>query len=67
MKKRAQTKKRIAGTIVKNDIRTRLGVNLLKRGQWKLVSPNYLEFSATLIQTINIGGTRVAIFSVPKR
>jgi hypothetical protein len=37
------------------------------KGPWRLVSPHMLEFPATLIDTINIGRTRLAIFSVPKR
>ena len=37
------------------------------KGPWKLVSPHLLEFPATLIDTINIGKIRLAIFSVPKR
>jgi hypothetical protein len=37
------------------------------KGPWKLVSPHLLEFPATLVETINIGKTRLAIFSVPKR
>jgi hypothetical protein len=42
------------------------GEKMLK-GQWRLVSPHSLEFPATLIDTINIGKIRLAIFSVPKR
>jgi hypothetical protein len=66
MKKSARAMKRIPGTTVKRGIPTRLGANMLK-GQWTLISPNFLEFSATLVETVNIGQTRVAIFSVPKR
>ena len=37
------------------------------KGPWRLISPHLLEFPATLVDTINIGKTRLAIFSVPKR
>ena len=37
------------------------------KGPWRLISPHSLEFPATLVDTINIGKLRLAIFSVPKR
>lgn len=45
------------------------GKNLNKTGRWKLTSKKgkLREFSCTLIKTINVGGTRLAIFSVPKK
>lgn len=51
--------------LVKKEITTRKGVNMLK-GQWTLISPNLLEFSATLVDTVNEGPVRLAIFRVPK-
>jgi hypothetical protein len=67
MAKKAQPKTRRAkGATVLHGIRTGRGEKMLK-GSWKLVSPHWLEFPATLIDTINIGKTRLAIFSVPKR
>src|SRR5688572_7942461 len=67
MAKKSQSKKlRAKGAAVVDGIRTARGAKMLK-GPWKLVSPHLLEFPATLIDTINIGKTRLAIFSVPKR
>jgi hypothetical protein len=67
MAKKAKPKKpRAKGTAVVHGIPTGSGEKMLK-GPWKLVSPHWLEFPATLIETINIGRTRLAIFSVPKR
>ena len=45
------------------------GKRLTKTGHWKLTSKRgkEREFTCTLIKTINIGGTRLAIFSVPKK
>ena len=34
---------------------------------WKLVCPHLLELPTPLIDTVNVGKTRLAIFSVPKR
>jgi hypothetical protein len=65
-KKSQQKKPRAKGISVVYGIRTARGEKMLK-GPWKLVSPHLLEFPATLIETINIGKTRLAIFSVPKR
>jgi hypothetical protein len=65
-KKSSPKKLRAKGTAVLHGIRTGRGEKMLK-GPWKLVSPHWLEFPATLIDTINIGKTRLAIFSVPKR
>ncbi len=44
------------------------GKRLTKTGRWKLTSKKgkEREFTCTLIKTINIGGKRLAIFSVPK-
>ena len=65
--KKAQSKKpRAKGAAVVYGIPTARGEKMLK-GPWKLVSPHLLEFPATLIDTINIGKIRLAIFSVPKR
>jgi hypothetical protein len=58
--KKARAKKH-----VKRVIRTRKGNNMLK-GPWTLISPNSLEFAATLVETINEGRVRLAIFRVPK-
>jgi hypothetical protein len=66
MKKTVRTRKRIPGTTEKDGLRARMGVNMLK-GKWTLISPNYLEFEATLLETVNAGNTRIAVFSVPKR
>lgn len=67
MRKKSQAKKpRAKGDAVLYGIRTARGEKMLK-GPWRLVSPHMLEFPATLIDTINIGKTRLAIFSVPKR
>jgi hypothetical protein len=67
MVKKVQPRKpRAKGMSVVHGIRTGRGEKMLK-GPWKLVSPHLLEFPATLIETINIGKTRLAIFSVPKR
>ena len=67
MAKKSNTKRpRAKGiTLIRGD-RTARGEKMLK-GPWRLVSPHMLEFPATLVDTINIGKTRLAIFSVPKR
>lgn len=46
--------------------RTRRGKNMLAGQGWRLISPQKLEFVGTLLQTINMGDVRLAIFSVPK-
>jgi hypothetical protein len=67
MAKKSQVKKpRAKGTAILHGKRTLRGEKMLK-GPWRLVSPHMLEFPATLKGTINIGRTRLAIFSVPKR
>jgi hypothetical protein len=67
MAKKARPKKpRVKGAAKIYGLHTGRGEKMLK-GSWKLVSPHLLEFPATLIDTINIGKTRLAIFSVPKR
>jgi hypothetical protein len=67
MAKKVKAKKqRARGAAVVHGLHTLRGEKML-RGPWKLVSPHLLEFPATLIDTINIGKTRLAIFSVPKR
>jgi hypothetical protein len=67
MVKKSRTKKpRAKGAATIYGFRTARGEKMLK-GPWRLVSPHMLEFPATLIDTINIGKTRLAIFSVPKR
>jgi hypothetical protein len=67
MAKKAKAKKpRTKGIAVIGGYYTGRGEKMLK-GPWRLVSPHMLEFPATLIETINIGKTRLAIFSVPKR
>lgn len=45
------------------------GKRLTKTGRWKLTSKRgkVREFTCTLIKTINFGGKRLAIFSVPKK
>ena len=65
--KQSKAKKpRARGEATVDGLRTARGEKMLK-GSWRLVSPHLLEFPATLIDTINIGKTRLAIFSVPKR
>jgi hypothetical protein len=64
--KRLVKRPRAKGAAVVYGKRTGRGEKMLK-GPWKLVSPHLLEFPATLIDTINIGKIRLAIFSVPKR
>jgi hypothetical protein len=67
MAKKPKAKKpRAKGTAIIRGLRTGRGEKMLK-DPWKLVSPHLLEFPATLVETINIGKTRLAIFSVPKR
>jgi hypothetical protein len=67
MAKKSKVKKpRAKGDAVLYGLRTARGEKMLK-GPWRLVSPHLLEFPATLIDTINIGKIRLAIFSVPKR
>jgi len=67
MAKKSRTKKpRAKGVSTIYGFRTARGEKMLK-GPWRLISPHLLEFPATLIDTINIGKTRLAIFSVPKR
>jgi hypothetical protein len=67
MSKKSPAKKpRAKGAAIVHGIPTGRGEKMLK-GPWKLVSPHWLEFPATLVETINIGKTRLAIFSVPKR
>ena len=67
MTKKVKAKKpRAKGVAVAYGIRYGRGEKMLK-GPWRLLSPHGLEFPATLIDTINIGKTRLAIFSVPKR
>ena len=67
MAKKLKAKKpRAKGLAVIHGYRTGRGEKMLK-GPWRLVSPHMLEFPATLIDPINIGRTRLAIFSVPKR
>ncbi|WP_194469040.1 hypothetical protein [Bradyrhizobium sp. CCBAU 51753] len=61
MAKKSRPKKRIS-----REISTRKGVNMLKGQQWTLISPHSLEFTATLVETVNEGRVRLAIFRVPK-
>lgn len=65
-KKPRQTKSRKKGDAVLRGSSTERGERMLQ-GPWRLISPHLLEFPATLIDTINIGKVRLAIFSVPKR
>jgi hypothetical protein len=65
-KRSKQAKTRAKGDAVVRGHRTGRGEKMLK-GPWRLVSPHLLEFPATLVDTINIGKVRLAIFSVPKR
>jgi hypothetical protein len=59
MAKKAKVKKpRTKGIAVIGGYYTGRGEKMLK-GPWRLVSPHMLEFPATLIDTINIGKTRV--------
>jgi hypothetical protein len=65
--KKAKAWKPLAkGTAVVRGRPTWRGEKML-RGPWRLISPHRLEFPATLVDTINIGRLRLAIFSVPKR
>jgi hypothetical protein len=67
MAKKAKAKKpRAKGVAVAYGVQYVRGEKMLK-GPWRLLSPHGLEFPATLVDTINIGKTRLAIFSVPKR
>ena len=66
MAKGLRRKPRAKGLATIHGIRTARGEKMLK-GPWRLISPHLLEFPATLVDTINIGKTRLAIFSVPKR
>ena len=66
MKKKVNKRKRIPGTAEKDGRPTRMGANMLKGGGWTLISPYKLEFKATLLETVNEGDVRVAIFRVPK-
>ena len=67
MARKSKVKKpRAKGKSIIYGVRTARGEKMLK-GPWRLISPHLLEFPATLIDTINIGKTRLAIFSVPKR
>jgi hypothetical protein len=59
-------KPRAKGLATIYGLRTARGEKMLK-GPWRLISPHLLEFPATLVDTINIGKLRLAIFSVPKR
>lgn len=61
MAKKARSRK-----VVKRELVTRKGVNMLKGEHWKLISPHSLEFAATLVETVNEGRVRLAIFRVPK-
>ena len=65
-KTKRKKKSRAKGDAVLYGLRTGRGEKMLK-GSWRLVSPHLLEFPATLLETINIGKIRLAIFSVPKR
>ena len=66
MARKTKRRSRAKGDSITYGIRTVRGEKMLK-GSWRLVSPHLLEFPATLVETINIGPTRLAIFSVPKR
>jgi hypothetical protein len=67
MAKESRKKKpRAKGLATIYGLRTARGEKMLK-GPWRFISPHMLEFPATLVDTINIGKTRLAIFSVPKR
>lgn len=66
-KKAAPNKKRAVGRSVVDERPTRRGVQMRKGSGWLLISPNKLEFLATLLETIDVDGNRVAIFSVPQR
>lgn len=66
MAKKTKPKARAKGETTLRGYRTARGEKMLK-GPWRLVSPHLLEFPATLVDTINIGKIRLAIFSVPKR
>ncbi len=65
-KKTKKRKPRPKGIAVVKGYPTLRGEKMLK-GPWRLISPHWLEFPATLVDTINIGKLRLAIFSVPKR
>lgn len=66
MAKKSKRKARAKGDTEIYGFRTARGEKMLK-GSYRLVSPYRLEFRGTLLETINIGKIRLAIFSVPKR
>jgi hypothetical protein len=49
--------------------KAKAGKRLTKTGGWRLTPKKgrQREFSGTLLRCINIGKSRIAIFSVPKR
>jgi hypothetical protein len=65
MATKKKRKQRAKGWATIGGFPTLRGEKMLK-GSWRLISPHMLEFPATLVDTINIGKTRLAIFRVPK-
>jgi hypothetical protein len=59
--KKPTTKKRIVGRSIIDGYRTRRGAQMRKGSGWTLISPHGLEFSATLIETIDVDGNRIAL------
>jgi hypothetical protein len=59
----------MAKEIIVRGKRPRKGKHMNKSARWRLVTTDgrQRQFTATLIQTLNFGSTRLAIFSVPKR
>jgi hypothetical protein len=49
--------------------KVKAGKRMTKTGRWKLTPKRgrQREFSGTLLRCINIGKSRIAIFSVPKK
>lgn len=58
----------MANDITIKGVKAPKGAKMTKGNSWRLVATKGRKrvFSGTLLQTINIGGKRLAIFSVPK-
>lgn len=68
MAKKAKAWKPLAkGTAMVRGLPAWRGEKMLRGPGWQLISRDRLQFPATLLETINIGRLRLAIFSVPKR
>ncbi len=58
----------MAGDITIRGVKAPKGAKMTKGSSWRLVATKGRQrvFNGTLLQTINIGNRRLAIFSVPK-